>query len=170
MLLLENWSPEMNLSTEHIRGTGAIGLLVWFIHPLAWLLASIGITGTVRAVAFAVVREPVGEPLVWLVLRTAGLLRRRTRRAVESRNLGPLRPDRLVWDAGCDLEIHSCRERPEWTEGMTLEVEERFFRLLGTRPGYQAPHHELVYRFAELDPNEVIRRRVSYRDLVEGES
>jgi len=163
MMLLENWVPEM--TTEHIRGTGAIGLLVWFIHPLAWFFALEGLTGIARVVAFTASHEAVGEPLVWVGLRAAQLSRFTARRAARSRQLGELRPDRLVWGQGCDLEILSCRERPEWSDA-ALEVEGHFFRLLAREERPDAANTVLAYRFRELDPNEVIRGLVRYQDIV----
>jgi hypothetical protein len=165
MALVENWFPGMN--TEHVRGAGLIAVLAWFLHPLAWLFMLQWVTGTLRLVAFATSRLSVGEPLVWATLRITQALVRAKTAAVQARNLGPLRPDRLVYDAGCDLEIHTCRERPDWSDGMGLGVNDRFFRLLGMEQRYEDPHHVLVYRFQELDENEVIRRPVIYRDVVE---
>jgi hypothetical protein len=163
--LLENWQP--GLSTQHFQGGGLIGLLAWCLHPMAWIFIIEGLTGTLRLISFATTRQPVGEPSVWLLLRLITLLRRATQRGIEARNMGPLRPDRLRWDAaGCDLEIVSCRQRDEWSGGIGLEVEGRFFRPLGSEERVEGPHHVIAYRFEELDENEVIRRMVAYQDIV----
>jgi len=164
-LLLENWSPE--LSTQHFQGGGLIALMTWLIHPLAWLFMLIAVTGAVRIAAYVASQQAVGEPLLWLVLRTTQALARLATAAKRSRDLGPLRPDRQGRGAGCDLEIVTCRERPEWTDGTTLEIEGRFFRPIAAgQEVADGPHWAIAYRFRELEPNAVIRGLVHYRDTV----
>jgi hypothetical protein len=164
-VLIDNWFE--GLSSTHFRGGGLVGLLVWCLHPVAWLCILEGITGIVRVAAFVADRQGVGEPLVWLVLRVVQLVVRGSGRARRARDLGPLRPDRLVWHSDSDLEILSCRERPEWTDSVALGIDDRFFRLTGLEDRADGMHTVVAYRFAELDPNEVIRRAVLYRDVVE---
>jgi len=162
-LLVENWSP--SYTTSHLMGSGLVSLLAWCLHPIAWLLALQGTTGVVRLVAYATSGESVGEPLVWAVLRISQALRNTWLKVVKTRDQGPLRPDRLVWGASCDLEIISCRDRPEWHDGVTLQVEDRFLRYLDVTERVEEDYHVLVYRFQELDPNEVLRGLVRYSDV-----
>lgn len=159
-LLLENWFPE--LSEAHFMGSGAVALLTWYLHPVAWLLAVEALIGGVRLAAFVASRQPVGEPLVWVVLRVAGVLRRAAHERARARDLGPLRPDRVLRGAEGSLEILSSRDRPEWTAGTTLEVGGRFYRWLDVELRPDGTSHVLAYRWQELDEHEVIRRPVRY--------
>jgi hypothetical protein len=162
-LLLENWFPELN--EGHFMGAGLIGLLAWYLNPVAWLLALEGVTGACRVAAFAASREAVGEPLLWAGLRCGQLIHRSSRRRARLSALGPLRPDRLQYGENGRLEILSCREREEWLPGVALEVERRFFRSVEVAARPDGDHQVLVYRFQELDPNEVIRHPVPYQPL-----
>jgi hypothetical protein len=142
--------------------------MTWLIHPLAWLFMLVALTGTARIFAYVASQQPVGEPVVWALLRLSQLSTRLAGRAKQARDLGPLRPDRLRFGAGCDLEITTCRERPEWIESATVEVQGRFFRPLGPPLKVpDAPHWALVYRFDELDTTTVIRGLVHYHDVLE---
>ena len=167
-LLLDNWFPELN--TQHFQGGGIIALMTWLIHPLAWLFILVALTGAARLFAYVASQQPVGEPFVWALLRLVQHSSRLARRAKQARDLGPLRHDHLRFHAGCDLEITTCRERPTWSEGATLEVQGRFFRPLGPpHKTSEGPHWALVYRFYELDDNSVIRGLVHYSDALDGE-
>jgi hypothetical protein len=163
-ILLENWFPA--LSSTHIRGGGLVALLVWCTHPLAWFFILEGVTGVVRIVAFATSREPVGEPVVWLVLRLDSLIGRGLRRERVARTFGPLREDRLVWRPRGGLEIMTCRERPDWEEGTTLQVQDRFFRLGRAEERAEGAFHVMVHHLQELEEHEVIRHPVPYEDTV----
>lgn len=162
-LLLEHWVP--GLDEGHLMGTGLVALLAWFLYPLAWFLALQATTGVLRLVAFGLGREPIGEPLVWAALRAGQLAAGLGRRSAQTRRLGPWRPDRLHRDRGCDLEILSCRPRPEWEDGGTLEVDGRFFRLLDSSERADGVHTAVAYRFRELDERELIRNPMPYVPL-----
>ena len=97
LFLLNNWFP--GLSTAHFQGAGLMALFFWVSNPVALCLAFVGMTGMLRVFTFATTGEPVGEPLVWLVMRIATAIGRRVNRASREHELGPLRGDRLIW--GC---------------------------------------------------------------------
>ncbi len=164
-LLVENWFP--GLSTTHFQGAGLVALLIWCTHPLAWLLALCGITGMVRVFTFVTTREAVGEPLVWLALRLVQAVRRSSTAAARLRRLGALRRDRLVWGRDGALVILTCRDRPDWSDSVTLELDGRFFRLVDASDRVEGAHLVVAYRFAELGEHGVVRCPLAYRDTGE---
>lgn len=161
--MLENWLP--GLTSVHFMGAGLLALATWLIHPFAWFLALVGLTGVVRIFAFVASRESVGEPFVWAVLRIVQLTSQRATGAKRTRELGPLRPDRLEYKGASSLRIISSRERPEWTDGTTLEVNGRFFSYGGNENVMDGSHCAISYSFSEVDANEVLRNPQPYRPL-----
>jgi len=163
MTLLENWFP--GLDPVHFMGAGLLALATWLVHPLAWLLALIGLTGAVRIIAFVANREAVGEPVVWAVVRLGQLTIRGTRTKRRVGDLGPPRPDRLQYEGISGLRIVSSRDRPEWGDGTTLEVDGRFFAYVGASDVRDGMYGAVRYEFTELEPNEVLRNPQPYRPL-----
>ncbi len=160
VMLLENWMP--GLSTTHFRGLGVINWLAWFVFPGSWPFAYLALVGLARCTAFAVTREAVGEPVVWAGLRMWQKLRgRAARRARESR-LGPLRPDRVLPGKGGDLFVLTCRDKPGWTPAVTIEIDDRFYRLVGADEREDGEWNVLVYRLREQGTETVIRGLVHY--------
>ena len=144
-----------------IVGNGPVLWLTWAAHPLTWLLASIPLVGLARLVAFGATREAVGEPLIWLPLRIfqgVGRLLRKSERRVR---FGGQRPDRLLRE-GDDLVILSSRPKPDWNERVTIEVEERFYRLRKAEERQVGHAWAYAYVLAEAGPNEVIRGLVRW--------
>lgn len=163
MALLESYPVDLN--TEHIRATGPMALLAWLLHPLAWFFLLQWATGTLRLISYATSRQPVGEPLVWAVLRLGGAIRELLLRAKQTRDTGPARPDRIILPSDGHLEILSSRNRPEWHDGTTLEFQGRFFHYRCSEKRQDGIHSILAYRFTELDPTEVVRGLVHYQPL-----
>lgn len=160
MLLLENWWPGM--STNDFRGLGILNWIAWFFNPLSWPFAYLALVGLTRCVAFGITREAVGEPLVWAALRLRqSVKRRRDRRKLEER-LGPLRRDRIVTDREFDLVVLSCREKPGWTETVTIEIDERYYRVAGVEMREDGAWQVVAYLLRECHPGSVIRRLVQY--------
>ena len=160
MLLLENWQPD--LSTTHFRGLGILNWIAWFFNPISWPFAYLALVGLTRCAAFGITREAVGEPLVWAVLRLQQTVRRRRdQRRLEDR-LGPLRRDRVVTDAEFDLVVLSCREKPGWTETVTIEIDERYYRVAGVETRDDGAWQVVAYLLRERHPGSVIRRLVQY--------
>ncbi len=163
MQLLSNWYP--GLTRTHFMGVGALNWLAWFLHPLAWIFAILALTGITRCAAYVASREAVGEPLVWLVLRTGQALTR-VRWVLQRRSLlGPAREDRVTREADGTLVIFSSRERPEWSEAITLDFAGAYFRLLDAYECAEGAWRVLAYRFRPARDNELIRRLVRYTPL-----
>jgi hypothetical protein len=160
-LLIENWTPGLN--TTHFQGLGLINWIAWFIYPGSWPFAYLGLVGLTRCTAFAVAREAVGEPVVWAGLRLWQRLRGRA--AVKSRHsrLGPLRPDRVLPAKDGDLFVLCCRDKPEWIPAATIEIDDRFYRLVNTEERKDGEWDVIVYRLREQPVESVIRRLVHYR-------
>jgi hypothetical protein len=161
--LLENWWP--GLSTTHFQGTGLIGWLSWFLHPEAWLYGFVGLTGMVRCVAFAATREAVAEPVVWAALRGYQALRRRSWVKERERLLGPPRPDRIVEAPDGSIVVLTCRDKPEWNESVTIEVDERFYRLDGIEDRADGEWQVIAYRLRPQKEGEVFRTLVHYNGV-----
>lgn len=143
--------------------SGSLVWLAWLLRPKTWLLISLPAVGVARLIAFAISRESIGEPLVWLGLRAAGLVRRAGQAAGERRHFGPERPDRLLREPGCDLLVLSCRPKPEWNELVTIAVGDRFYRVRGVDERPDRGFHAHAYRLHEAGQNEVLRGLLHYQ-------
>jgi hypothetical protein len=158
--LLSHWQP--GLSTTHFRGAGLIAFLFWLLQPAAWLYAFVATVGLVRVVAFTATREAVGEPVVVVALRMLQHSRRRRAARRRERELGPIRPDRIERDDAGRLVVVSCREKPDWRDEVTIEIEGRFHRLVAVEERPHGDGLELAYVLAEVDESELIRRLIRY--------
>lgn len=147
-----------------IVGNGPILWFTWAAHPLTWLLASIPLVGLARLVAFAATRESVGEPLIWLPLRIFQGIGRLLRKSERRVRFGGQRPDKLLRE-GDRLVILSSRPKPDWNDRVTIEVEERFYRLLKAEERQVGHAWAYAYVLAEAEPNEVIRGLVRWEGV-----
>ena len=149
--------------TRSSSSAGLVGWLTWFLHPAAWLYGAISAVGLVRVVAFVAAREAVAEPLVLLSLRLAqrwGEYRFVRRR---ERTLGPARQDRIL--AGSEegeLIVLSCRDKPDWREEVTIEIEGRFYCLIDVEERVDGEWSSLAYILRETDDAALIRRLIRY--------
>lgn len=146
-----------------IMESGSLIWLTWVLRPITWLLVSIPLVGIARMIAFGVSRDAVGEPLVWMALRVADGARRLLSRLAFRRRFGPIRPDRLLREPGCDLVVLSSRAKPDWNERVTIEIGDRFFRLLRAEERRDRGWWAHAYLLAEADPNEMIRGLIRYQ-------
>lgn len=161
LILLRNWWP--GLSTTHFQSLGLINWLGWCLSPASWPFTYLALVGLLRCTAFAIAREAVGEPVVWAAIRTYQHLRRvRAARSREAR-LGPLRPDRVLRGKGTDVLVLTCRDKPEWTPTATIEIGDRFYRLLAVRERQDGEWSVIVYGLREQEPQAVVRGLVHYR-------
>jgi hypothetical protein len=152
-------SPE-NKAEGHV---GAVIWLAWVLRPYTWLLASIPLVGIARLVAFGVTREVVGEPLVWAAVRIAQAAGRLLHGSQDLLRFGPERPDRLLQEAESDLIILSARPKPEWNERVTIEIDDRFYRLRRMEERQDGTWWAYAYLLREAEPGEIIRALVRYR-------
>jgi hypothetical protein len=164
--VLEKMDPHALNDFSHrlaITESGALIWLTWALRPLTWLLVSIPLVGMAGMIAFGVSRDAVGEPIVWILLRVAQGVRRLLDRHAFRRRFGPERPDRLVREPGCDLVVLSSRAKLDWNELVTIEIGDRFFRLLRTEERRDRGWWAHAYVLAEADPNEVFRGLIRYQ-------
>jgi hypothetical protein len=143
--------------------SGALGWAGWAIRPWTWVLVSIPAVGLLRVVSYMSNQEAVGEPAVWLGLRLWGLARRRFAAAAERRRFGPERADRVRREADGSLLVLAARPRPEWNERVTIQIGERFYRMVGHHLRHDGGVAWHGYTLREADPNEIIRRLVLYQ-------
>ncbi len=141
---------------------GSVVWLAWALRPMTWLLFSIPLVGIARLVAFGVSRDAVGEPLVWLGVRATQALRRLFAKIERRRRFGPLRPDRLLRGKGGDLIVLSCRPKSDWNERITIEINERFYRLQRVEERQDGAWWAHAHVLQEADPNEVFRGLIRY--------
>jgi hypothetical protein len=145
-----------------MTSSGPLIWLTWAVRPVTWLLASIPATGVARLVAFAVSREAVGEPLVWLALRPVQGSGRLLQAFRKSLRFGPARPDRIILEPSHDLLVLSCRPKPDWNERVTIEIAGRFYRLRHLEERPDGRWSVYAHGLQEAEPHEVIRRLVRY--------
>jgi hypothetical protein len=158
--LLENWEP--GLSTTHFRATGMIGWLAWLIWPASWPRSYLALVGLGRCVTFVITRDAFGEPLLLFALRGLQRVARGREASRREAELGPLRSDRLSRN-GDEAVVVTCRPKPGWDEAVTVEIEDRYYRLSAVEERQEGGWKSIVYRLREQDPTSAIRRLVRYR-------
>jgi hypothetical protein len=141
---------------------GLVVWLTWALHPFTWLLASIPLVGLARLTAFAVSRDVVGEPFVWVGLRAGQGIARLGRALRERRRFGPLRPDRVVREPGWDLVVLAARPKPEWNERVTLAIGPGFYRLHRVEERPDRRWRAWAFLLKEAEPDEVFRGLLRY--------
>ena len=109
--------------------SGSFAWLRWLTSPLTLLLVLTAVTGAVRLMSFAVGREAVGEPLLWVGWRLWRGVRKSALAADRTVRFGSARPDRVLPTDDGGLLVLTSEPRPEWNELVTIGVGERFFRL-----------------------------------------
>jgi hypothetical protein len=148
-----------------VTWSGSVVWLAWALKPMTWLLFSIPLVGIARMVAFGVGRDAVGEPIVWLGIRAAQALRKLFGKLERRRRFGPLRPDRLLRGKGSDLIVLSCRPKPDWNERITIEINERFYRLQRVEERRDGAWWVHAHLLQEADPNEIFRGLIRYEPV-----
>jgi hypothetical protein len=144
--------------------SGSFSWAIWLATPTTWLLAMWPLVGMARLTAFAVTREPVPEPLAWLCwqawrkLVTAPAAAARRNAIYGSSG----RADRVLVEPAGDLLVLTSRPRADWNELVTIQVGERFFRLVDVAERQEAGWRWHVHRLREEDPTAVIRALVLY--------
>jgi hypothetical protein len=131
-----------------IQDIGGAALIIWWMHPVTWLLVYFGLEGAVRLFAgafggnacgtlplfladkivFGPFRRRKNEPdAVGSVSSYAGAIRERMRAASL-----PEVPDELFFtknESGEILEIHACRRKQDWTPPRVVRYLDGFYRL-----------------------------------------
>ena len=136
-------------------------------HPLVVVLAATHPSGcpirpVIRLIVLVTVREPMGDPLLCLVLWGVRSVRRESARRAQLARLGPERPDRILREAGSDLVVISCREKSGWNDLVTIQAGNRFYRLRGVEERQDGSHRAIAYLLIEADENEVARGLVRH--------
>lgn len=135
-----------------LQDIGGAALLVWWMHPVTWLLAYFLLEGAIRLCTGAFGGHPCGTlPLFLIDKITVGPFRRRATSAHGSAGTGgnlasvagavrervrtaklPEVPDELCFlKDGSDeiLEISACRRKQDWTPPRVLRYADAFYRL-----------------------------------------
>ena len=155
-----NVEPSESLPT--LMFAGPLTFIAYLLTPVGLLLAYITLTGVMRLVVLGTVREPLGDPLLVLVLWGGRSFRRGSVRQAQLARLGPERPDRIKEEGALDLVVLSCREKPEWNKRVTIQIGSRFYRLRGVGERQDGAQRAITYHLREADPGEVVRGLVRY--------
>lgn len=153
------------MSTRELTGYMLSGLANWFewlAQPWTWLLFLIPATGLLRLVTYALHDEAAGEPLVWAGMRLAQLVGRKLGQSRGRLLFGPERPDRIVSGPGNGLTVLACRPKPDWNPLITIEIRERFYRVLETEERQDGPWWVYAYVLGEMPESAVIRSLIRY--------
>jgi hypothetical protein len=142
--------------------SGPLTVLHWLIQPWTWFLISIPAVGVVRLVTYAVNQEASGEPIVWAGVRLSQLLGRRLGQSRDLLRYGPERPDRIVPSPG-GLTILACRPKPDWNPLVTVEIREKFYRVLRKDERQDGQWWVYAYVMRETPESEVIRYLIRYQ-------
>ncbi|HWM94598.1 MAG TPA: hypothetical protein VN493_27840 [Thermoanaerobaculia bacterium] len=143
--------------------SGPLTVLHWLVQPWTWLLISIPVVGVVRLVAYGVSQEASGEPIVWAGVRLSQFLGRKLGQSRDLLRFGPERPDRVVPSPG-GLTVLSCRPK-DWNPLVTIEIRERFYKLLWTEERQDGQWWVYAYVLGEMPESEVIRYLIRYEAL-----
>lgn len=154
--------PRALAGRPEVGHVGAVIWLSWMLRPFTWLLASVGLVGMARLVAFGVSREVVGEPLVWAAVRITQAAGRTLSGSRDLLRFGPERPDRVIHEPGGDLVVLSCRPKPDWNERVTIEIDERFYRLRRVEERQDGTWWAYAHLLRESPDNEIIRALIRY--------
>jgi hypothetical protein len=68
-----------------------------------------------------------------------------------------------VTDHAFDLVVLSCREKRGWSDTVTIEIDERYYRIAGVELRDDGAWKVVAYLLNECDAGAVIRRLVRYR-------
>jgi hypothetical protein len=145
----ETWSPE------------GLRFLAYAFTPQGLILEYAFLTGFVRTLNLVATRQPLGDPLLSLLLGVLRGGRARRREQEREGRLGPERPDRVLHD-GEDLIVLAAREKPDWNERSTIEVGEQFYRLRDVSERPDENRRVLAYRLRPLEAGAVMRGLVRY--------
>jgi hypothetical protein len=142
---------------------GAFAWLRWLTSPVTLLLLLATVTGAVRLMSFGLNGEAIGEPLVWVGWRA---WRRFVVKPIEATQraarYGPQRPDRVMPQPDGTLLVLSVTPHQEWNELTTIEVGDRFYRLVDSGELDDGGWTWHTHRLREEDPTAVIRSLVRY--------
>ncbi|HYN19895.1 MAG TPA: hypothetical protein VE078_02970 [Thermoanaerobaculia bacterium] len=152
-----------SMSREELTGymlSGVANWLEWLAQPWTWLLFLIPATGLLRLVAYGLHHEASGEPLVWAGVRLWQLFGRGLGQSRDLLRFGPDRPDRIEPSPG-GLTVLSCRPK-DWNPLITIEIRERFYRLLRAEERQDGQWWVHAYELGEVEESEVIRYLIRY--------
>lgn len=146
---------------------GGAALIVWWLHPVTWLIAFFGIEGAVRLCAGAFGGNSCGIlPLFLADKIILGPFRRRKDGASAGANVSsfagaiservrtarlPEVPDELCFskdESGEILEIHASRRKQDWTPPRTVRYLDTYYRLEESLSGGGA--RPFLYRLHRL--------------------
>jgi hypothetical protein len=138
-----------------------LGVLMYLVTPKSLGLLYVGFTGFARFLSVQVSAQPLGDPVLALLLGALRAGRRRQEREARLAELGPERPDRVLEDAD-DLVVISAREKTEWSPRATIQVGERFYRVRHVDERADGRWRAIAYRLTPLEKGNVIRGLVHY--------
>jgi hypothetical protein len=143
--------------------SGAYAWFLWAISPTTLLVGHLTVVGLLRLVAFATAREPVTEPLVWLGWRLwRSFVVAPAQAAAETRRFGTARPDLVLEPEDGTLVVLTARPRPDWNELVTIEVRERFYRLVDVGERMEKGRRWYAHTLEEQPESAVCRGLVRY--------
>jgi hypothetical protein len=146
---------------------GGAALIVWWMHPMTWLLAYLGLEGALRLCAGAFAGHACGILPLFLADKIVfGPFRRRKDGAGAGGNVSSFAgaiservrtaglsevPDELCFtkdESGEILEIRACRRKQDWTPPRTVRYLDGYYRLeADSRAGGARP---FLYRLRRL--------------------
>jgi hypothetical protein len=130
---------------------------VWHLNPVAWLGLLTMATAVMRWVNYFANNDSLGEPLVWLFLRSWQLRQAVVARASMLETFGPERPDRVVLDESGTLILLAGRAKPDWDDYRTVRIEDGFFKIEAIEERPDGRFRAVAYRLRELPEDAPLR-------------
>jgi hypothetical protein len=152
----------MTLAAVAIAGAGgeragSFGYIWFWLNPITWMVAYFELEGVIRSLAALVIGEAYGMlPLCAVDY----LIRRRKRRRPKPEP--PLVADDITpGDALCNIQIHSCRLRPDWKYPFAIRYGGGYFQVVATMDLGAGPH-PYICSLRRLPPGAIARGLKDY--------
>jgi hypothetical protein len=132
------------------------GSHAFLTNPLTWVIVYFGCEGILRALAALASQEIFGTLPLWAIERVYRLTQMRQPFQL------PLVPDEVTGgNATCDIQIASCRKRPEWKYPFTIRYGGAYFQVVADKFIGAGPR-PYIYSLQRLPAGEIARGLQNY--------
>jgi hypothetical protein len=143
----EAWSPD------------TLRPFAYLFTPMALVLEYGVLTGLLRGLHLVAARQPLGDPILSLVLASGRARRARRREREAAQAFGPQRADRQSRQ-GDDIVIVSARPKQGWREGAAVRIGDEVREIRNAAVVPEGSYQAVQYRLAPLVPGRIVRGEV----------
>jgi hypothetical protein len=141
-----------------IMGSGLFVLAAYLFQPLTIVLIYLTLEGAVRLLA----ANTTGEVVPNLALAGLSWVHTKLGNTASEMALGARVADKVepVESAGVKLRIHSCRQKADWDQRITIFYNEQLYEVAGTETG--TPPRRYVYLLRPKPASKIVRGYSQY--------